>query len=524
MTREPTGGDGRQKSMRSPTRPLPVSRRVALAAAALVLGLSACGDPSTSSTPTSMPPVIQIAGGAAANEAGAALDAAPRSMMPWGLITYEYQGAFPALAEYATAWSFPAGPSIDPGRVAALAQVLGVAGEVRALPADQGGGWMVGSPDYTGASLYVSSDAMGSWWFNPDPSVWGPQVECVTSEVVDPMAGGGTDAAPPPDDKGVDGVAEPCPEPQPPSGVPTAEEARARAEALFTELGYDPAQYEFETYADEWGAYVTAFRLLDGMRSPMTLSAGFGGQGAVTWAGGSLAQPVRGADYPLVGPQAGLERLNDQSQLWSGLGYGYAAYDSVAGGAMRSAGTASAPMTDAPVTTVEGDVLIDPMPPECDPSGNCTWPEPEPVTITLTGVRMDMTMVWDVSGTVWLLPAYTFTNGDGAQATVLAVADGFVELPEQLPVPEPAPLPEPAPVESTPVDTIDDVVADAELAARLVVGVTEDEAAKLLAEPGWEMRVVERDGESLAVTMDLRMNRVNVAVVDGVVTAVVSIG
>lgn len=43
---------------------------------------------------------------------------------------------------------------------------------------------------------------------------------------------------------------------------------------------------------------------------------------------------------------------------------------------------------------------------------------------------------------------------------------------------------------------------------------------------GAEVRVVERDGESLAVTMDLRPNRVNVAVEgpDEIVTRIVDVG
>ena len=51
-------------------------------------------------------------------------------------------------------------------------------------------------------------------------------------------------------------------------------------------------------------------------------------------------------------------------------------------------------------------------------------------------------------------------------------------------------------------------------------GRTEDEARNLLGEVGWTMRVTERNGESLAVTMDRQPNRLNVSVVDGKVTVV----
>jgi hypothetical protein len=47
------------------------------------------------------------------------------------------------------------------------------------------------------------------------------------------------------------------------------------------------------------------------------------------------------------------------------------------------------------------------------------------------------------------------------------------------------------------------------------------EAAEAL---GWEVRAIRIDGEDQAMTLDLRPNRVNVAVEDGEVTEVLQIG
>jgi hypothetical protein len=47
-------------------------------------------------------------------------------------------------------------------------------------------------------------------------------------------------------------VVEDCPEPEPPVGVPTADEAEQRVRELLTAIGVDPATVEFDTYADEW--------------------------------------------------------------------------------------------------------------------------------------------------------------------------------------------------------------------------------------------------------------------------------
>jgi hypothetical protein len=54
--------------------------------------------------------------------------------------------------------------------------------------------------------------------------------------------------------------------------------------------------------------------------------------------------------------------------------------------------------------------------------------------------------------------------------------------------------------------------------AATLVGLSESEAVDTAKANGWESRVVSRDGEALAVTMDYRMDRVNLTIVDGVVT------
>jgi hypothetical protein len=63
-----------------------------------------------------------------------------------------------------------------------------------------------------------------------------------------------------------------------------------------------------------------------------------------------------------------------------------------------------------------------------------------------------------------------------------------------------------------------------EAATPVLVGLTEQEAAAAAEALDWELRVTRIDGEDQVVTLDLRENRVNVAVVDGEVTEVLDIG
>jgi hypothetical protein len=144
------------------------------------------------------------------------------------------------------------------------------------------------------------------------------------------------------------------------------------------------------------------------------------------------------------------------------------------------------------------------------------------VTVHLDDVSLDLTMVWDVDGTVWLVPAYTFSSADGGSYTVIAVDEQFVSLPD------PGLIPEPVPADSTGSGSSGPRVltwaADIDAAISALVGVDEAEAAKVAEGLGWTLRVVERDGEQLAVTMDFSPSRVNVAVEAGVVVSVQSFG
>lgn len=60
--------------------------------------------------------------------------------------------------------------------------------------------------------------------------------------------------------------------------------------------------------------------------------------------------------------------------------------------------------------------------------------------------------------------------------------------------------------------------------ARDMLGLRQDDASKLADDNGCQMRVVSRDGEKLARTDDLRVNRINVNVERGYVTALQSVG
>ena len=527
------------------------SRRLALASIVVILGLSACGDPSTTTPLADQPKVIQLAngqtgsGGATAPAAATADASAESKMAVFGPTEFVYDGELPALDGPAGSWSFAPGQKADPDRIAKLAASLGVVGEVRTLPTEQGGGWAVGPEDYSGAVLTVGSDGMLNWWLSAAPTTGAVACASVGGVAIDPPIGEGvvgssgtaTDAiastSPPAPDgtapavapvtPGV--VAPDCPAPQPPAGVPTKQEALAKAKQLFVDWGYDANSYQFdEPYADEWGASVNASLVLEGMKAPVMLSVGFGENGAVTYASGFLAMPERGADYPTIGAAAGLERLKTQQNQYIGL---------------AADGVATKAATDIAPQPAVGAPAIAPC--ESGPATDCGPVDSTPVTVTLNSVKADLTMVWAADNTIWLLPAYTFGTADGGLYTVIAVDDAYIQqaAPEvattEVPGQDPGVAP---PAQTTPAAGGSGDVACTKFEAPtavtspgigvdfgqrwigLCLSYAESEASFL----GYSVRVVRQDGVDLPVTADFSDHRFNVAVKGDIVAQIISIG
>ena len=547
----------------------PRSRRLAFAGAVVVLVLTACGTdesltaPSSSTAPA--PAVIEIvggAGGAGPASAEMADAAADSTTMTTAYLEYVYSGDIPDLTGPAASWFFAAGAAPSTEQIAALAVALGVEGDVRGLGADFGGGWTVGPADYSGPSVTVSADAMQSWWFSPGSSQG--SVETMACEYYPPgdPAGGGTDA-----------TAPVCAEPEPPANVPTAEEAKAMTLALFESLGVAVDAYDFEAYADEWSANVTGYLTLDGVRTTVAISAGYGAEGALTWANGFLATPERGADYPRIGVEAAVQRLNDQQTgMWAtARGTNMAGYAEAVPSIGAPVGDSIGAVEAAPPGSIglatsggvagstgsagsEGGTTVD-VPVTCDPAADCVEPLPadmpampidappaEPLVVTLTGAVASLEQVWAADQTVWLLPGYAFDSADQGRYSVIAVEDQYLAFTDPAPVPMPEPMPpvsmpsasipgadggviEPSVVSpddpSQPVSS-DDV--DLKLATSTLVGLSEADAAEAATANGWTMRVVRIDGEDLVVTADFSPSRVNVAIESGTVTAVISAG
>ena len=390
-----------------------------------------------------------------------------------------------------TGYVYDASVELTADQVAQLAAALGVGGEPVRTDDGYNVSWRVGPEDGTAPSLWVSDDAQQWWNYS---SAWADQGTVREACAVSVDSEGNQSA-------------EECPEPEPPVGVPTAEDAEQRVREILTAIGVDPASVEFETYADEWFASVTANATADARTPLNSWGFGFGAEGALQYASGSLATPVPVGPYPLVDIETAFQRLQDQS-------YGGVMARGLDTPAIASVDVAAEPAPE-PDVRESGEPTIEPLP--VDPPVDGSIPEPETLTVTLVDVQADLWWAWDVDGTVWLLPAYRFIGDDGGWYTVPAVTDEYLIQVDPPIVEEPIPVePDEGSGGSSEPGEPSPAVPSDELGALIGAPLTDFTAKAEGA--GWTVRVVEIDGEALAVTDDFRTDRVNVAVVtvDGV--------
>lgn len=519
--------------------------------------LSACGDDPDSS---GKPPVLRV-GQQTAPVGGAMESAATDSkMMPYRPTEWKFEvaGDLPALDGDLSAWVFRPGAEPSASDLSTLKKAFGIDGEFAKNTSDPGTDyewttWMVGPNDGSGPSLSVSSDAMLSWWYSEGwMAMSRPAVSCAESTPVGGGESGSVDANGVTVDTEVIAPCEPT-EIEPPVNVPSKSEAEDLFLKLAADLGYSADDLILETWADEWSAGVTGYVKIDGVRSSLIVNASFGENGRITYAGGFLAEPEKLDDYPQIGTEAGLERLRGQySGSWGPMVRGGIAVDDIAAAEVGTASgegsaaegstddtsvpvdepTTTVPTTDAPTDSVVDSAPVDSKPVDDTVIIDDTVPVDETlpvetITVTIESVEQEYVYLWGVDGETYLVPGYAFIAAEDEwgyvpRYVVASIPDEYMEqvAPEMMPpLMEEPPVAEPMPAESAPGGVAPTGAISPEEADALV-GLTETEATKLAEENGWQVRVAARDGETFPLTMDYREDRVNLTIVDAVVTEV----
>jgi hypothetical protein len=254
--------------------------------------------------------------------------------------------------------------------------------------------------------------------------------------------------------------------------LPTDSEARAKT----LELLGDGFRVN-NVMRSAWDVTVDGTYLVNGKDTSYWGLVGFADQGRISSASGLIGEASNVGKYKTISASEALPRLN------SGI---FMAYDNV------RAATDEACSSEAPCTT----------------------------TITFTSVRRTYTQLYDSSNTVWIVPAYEYSDASGSTWTAMALDDSYLEKAvasidtDTVPAPvEPMPLPLPGDNGGGSIEPVPTIATSAP------IGLSELEAIKLIESEGFTARVIARDGESLPATKDYRLDRVNISIENGVVVS-----
>jgi len=481
-----------------------------------LFAMSSCGDDPDASGP----PILVLSaanGGGWSESAPAASDmAGADEKMMWA-----YQQNFtaatdlPALDSSARSYTLVAG-DVSANSRNALKEAFGVTADFVAQDAEQGGGYLAGNYDGTTPTLYVGSDAMRYWSYSPawDQSSISSR-PCIMEDAVATSDVPTTDAA-----KVI------CVEPAAPENVPTKAEAEELFAATMTALGVNNDDLILDSYSDEWGANVTGYLKIDGVRSPLSWSVGYGADASITWASGVFADVQDGASYPRIGTAAAIERLNSQQAgNWGGpMVRGGVTYDSAV-----TSDIAATPVPEPASSDVEAAVTTEPATSDVvtETYPVTDVPAPEIQEVSIVGVEEELVTLYGADGSIYLVPGYTFIAaedeyGYAGRYTVSALPDEYIQVTDAVDAVPATDVPVPDTAVATPsVDpAVDPDMSVAQEVADSVVGMSEVEATKTAEAKGLTVRVGSRDGEDFPLTMDYRTDRVTLTVKADKVTAV----
>jgi hypothetical protein len=436
----PRGGSTHPSST-GPSSSRPVTRarslrRLSAAAAALVVLAGGVGVLTRAGDDL---PILDLAAGpgvgpatamdAAGTREGGMTEPAMGDMMWWVPTTYRFElAAGVALpAGQAPAWRL-----VRPADLGAAAAPIAATFGLPTLAASEWDTSTLWSESEADGSLWVSPS--GDWYYSGPASLW-PVWDCPTVDTGVDAGDSRTGPAPADGSAGSVGPVEECTPPAPPVGVPDAARARTLAVEFLATVGHRDVRV-IDVWADEWSAWVTAEPTIGGVPagSGLTVSVGFGAQGRVTSANGTLATVQRIGEYPTVDAAAAIARLEDDLNAWQ-LGGPVARPMPADAGTLENRGSDSAGQgtvdPDAPVSDQDGDtdtpVTILPVPdggaPMPGPGGDV---EPVELTVTIVSVELVTMLSWTASGEMLLLPHYRLVDSDGGWWFVVAVADRYL--------------------------------------------------------------------------------------------------
>lgn len=390
----------------------PSARWAAPFAATAALALAIGATVGTLSKPTT--PLFSLASGGAANSSqklasgvseSGAMVAGDAKIGLWYGQTFDYSaadGLDSGWNDRGTAYRLVT-PSSPERILKQLGELFGVSGKLLRQESEYENGYTtysLGNTDGTDKAIWLYWGTTPSWNFydpatNPTPKCLRESSEgCIEFDNTPPDA----------------------------SLLPASAKMKAFANSTMSALGLTSSEYRLFEDRDGYGAYVRAELLAGG--TPVAVETYFAWNTlGLSSAGGTLGSLEQVSDVPLIAPSKAVSRISDWR--WSG---------GLPGSFWQSNSAAASP-------SMSKDIAVSDAPSTSEPAteeGSVATPEPqatpEPIRVTIDKFESRLMVVWSSQGGIWVVPGYVLTSKDAVVAgqvfTVLAVADGVVQMPE----------------------------------------------------------------------------------------------
>jgi len=322
-------------------------------------------------------------------------------------------------------------------RASEIAGIFGVGGEpAKASYSDASNPtWIVGPEDGSAPTVSVTWSGTGDWWYS-DPAA-------SSFYICDPSVTA---------EQAVDyGCTLPADAPE--NKAPSEDDARAQAQALLAQSGFEVDAADITTYADDWSTTATANLAVDGAKTALDWSITWSNTGTISWAyGHSVSVESRGT-YGTVSAVDAVDRLED-GRWWGSAGPDYQGGAVLYAAAAKDGAATDEPSTEPtePATDPATDPTVEPTDPATDPSAEPTadpeataepvptdpipvdpiptdTPTPEVVNVTVETAESTLLLMWDADGNAWLVPGYAMKVNDGWWSSVVSLVDGVIALP-----------------------------------------------------------------------------------------------
>lgn len=261
---------------------------------------------------------------------------------------------------------------------------------------EQWPGYVLGPEDWSAPTLNLTWSGTGPWYYSNPVAYQEPTCREIIPEEGSEDLGGFE-----------------CENPEPSGPLPSVEEARATAVELLQKSGLEIEEYDLTVLAnDDWGVGLSAIQKLDGVDTALEWSVFFAPGPTLASVSGHAALPISRGEFTTVSPLAAVDRL--ASGQWWG---------------------SPAPLYHSGFDSVFADGL---------PMDEPYFPEPgEVITLTVESSEEAPLLVWDASGTAWLVPGYIMRHGNEPwnASAVISLENGVIQLPEPTMV-DIMPLPE----------------------------------------------------------------------------------